>query len=147
MALKDLDPSQRAEAQAKNIEPLNDEVVFSGKASSFRGLTSTGLLLIGDSGIEYYSQRNVQDFLQIPWEEVDYVSASVVGGKRITRFAVFTRRDGHFDFSCRDNKAALRAMRGHVPEDRLQRSPNFVEVATRGAASVGRGVKGLFKKE
>ena len=67
---------------------------------------------------------------------MDYVAAEVLPGKKIARFVIFTKENGHFSFSTRDNKATLRAMRAYIPEDRLQRSPSFADVMKAGAKSL-----------
>ncbi|WP_321971221.1 DUF956 family protein [Paratractidigestivibacter sp.] len=115
----------------------NTKVEYSAKASSLNGLTSRGDIMLGDKAFEYYNERNVEDYIQIPWDKVDYVAAEVLPGKKISRFAVFTTEGSHFSFSTRDNKAALRAMRAHVSDDRLQKSPSLAKV-------LGAGVRGLL---
>lgn len=115
----------------------NSSVDLTIKATSFMGLTAYGNVMVGNKAFEFYNERNPEDFIQIPWNEVDYIAASVLfGGKRISRFAIFTKENGHFSFSTRDNKATLRAVRKYVPEDRLQRSPSFLDVAKRGLTSL-----------
>ena len=94
--------------------------------------------MVGDRAFEFYNERNKEDFIQIPWDEVDYVAAEVLPGKKIARFAIFTKENGHFDFSTRDNKATLRAMREHLPEDLLQRSPSLLDVLKAGVRSLSR---------
>ena len=66
------------------------------------------------------------------------MAAEVLPGKKIVRFAIFTKENGHFDFSTRDNKATLRAMREHLPEDLLQRSPSLLDVLKAGVRSLSR---------
>lgn len=76
------------------------------------------------------------------------MSAEVIG-KNIPRFAIFIKEaspegsqrrvwkaQGHFTFSTKDNKAALRAICEHVPADRLLCSPNFLDVAKKGVQSL-----------
>lgn len=113
-------------------QSLNTRVDYTVKATSYHSLAVYGDMMIGDKAVEFYNEKNVEDYVQIPWTEVDYVSASVVGKKNIARFAVFTKESGHFSFSTRDNKATLRAMRPYVGEDRLLRSPTFVDVCKLG---------------
>lgn len=110
----------------------NTKVEYTVKASFMNGLTSTGTVIVGDKAFEYYNDRNVEDFVQIPWEEIDYVSAEVIGKRHIARFAIFTKRNGHYTFSTKDDRATLRAVREHVPADRLLRSLSFFQVVGRG---------------
>ena len=114
----------------------NSSVDLAIKATSFQGLTTYGDIMVGNAAFEFYNERNPEDYIQIPWDQVDYVAAEVLPGKKIARFAIFTKENGHFSFSTRDNKATLRAMRAYVPEDRLQRSPSFADVMKAGAKSL-----------
>lgn len=114
----------------------NSSVDLAIKATSFQGLTTYGDVMVGNAAFEFYNERKPEDYIQIPWDQVDYVAAEVLPGKKIARFAIFTKENGHFSFSTRDNKATLRAMRAYVPEDRLQRSPSFADVMKAGAKSL-----------
>lgn len=118
----------------------NTTVEFTSRSTSFAGLSTYGNILIGDKAFEFYNERNPEDYIQIPWDEVDYVAASVMfGGRWIPRFALFTKQNGHFAFSSKDNKATLRAVREHVPADRIVRSLSFLDV-------VKAGILGLFHR-
>ncbi len=123
----------------------NSSVDLTIKATSFAGIGTYGDVMVGNKAFEFYNERNVEDYIQIPWEEVDYISAEVVG-KKITRFAIFIKQGGHFAFSTRDNKKTLRAVREYVPEDRLLRSKSFFDVVKAGTVAVGRNIVGVFKK-
>ena len=114
----------------------NSSVALALKATSFQGLTTYGDVMVGNAAFEFYNEKNPEDYIQIPWDQVDYVAAEVLPGKKIARFAIFTKENGHFSFSTRDNKATLRAMRAYIPEDRLQRSPSFADVMKAGAKSL-----------
>lgn len=114
----------------------NSSVDLALKATSFQGLTTYGDVMVGNAAFEFYNEKNPEDYIQIPWDQVDYVAAEVLPGKKIARFAIFTKENGHFSFSTRDNKATLRAMRAYIPEDRLQRSPSFADVMKAGAKSL-----------
>ena len=114
----------------------NSSVDLALKATSFQGLTTYGDVMVGNAAFEFYNEKNPEDYIQIPWDQVDYVAAAVLPGKKIARFAIFTKENGHFSFSTRDNKATLRAMWAYIPEDRLQRSPSFADVMKAGAKSL-----------
>ncbi|MCI5949122.1 MAG: DUF956 family protein [Parolsenella sp.] len=120
------------------VQSQNTKVDYTERASSLSGLATYGDVMVGDRAFEFYNERNKEDFIQIPWDEVDYVAAEVLPGKKIVRFAIFTKENGHFDFSTRDNKATLRAMREHLPEDLLQRSPSLLDVLKAGVRSLSR---------
>lgn len=119
-------------------QSMNTTVEYTTKASFLNGLGSVGDVLVGERAFEFYNQRNPEDYVQIPWDEVDYIAASLVFGKKIPRFAIFTFNNGHFSFSAQDNKALLRAITEHVPADKLVKSPSFFQV-------IGAGLKGLWK--
>ena len=114
---------------AQSINTRVDVVV---EATSYQGLTNYGKIMVGDKGFEFFNTRNVNDYIQIPWEEVDYVMASVIlKGKWIPRFAIYTKQNGYFTFSTRDNKATLRAINQYIPGERMVRSLSFFDVLKR----------------
>ena len=118
----------------------NSTVDYTVPATSFLGLTSYGNVMLGDRAFEFYNERNPEDFIQIPWDEIDHVAASVVfGGKWIPRFAIATKESGTYSFSTRDNRRTLRVMRDHLSNEQLVRSPSFFQV-------IGWGCKGLFRR-
>lgn len=105
----------------------NSTVEFTVKATFLQGLATYGDVMVGNRAFEFYNERNPEDFIQIPWGEIDRIEAEVIG-RTIVRFAIFTKKDGHFAFSTRDNGATLRALRAHVPEERMLRSLGFFDV-------------------
>jgi len=115
-------------------QSMNTKVDLTIKATSFHSLTVYGDLMIGDKALEFYNERNVEDYIQIPWTEVDRIAAEVVFGKIITRFAVMTKQNGNFSFSTRDNKKTLRAVREYVPADHMIKSTSFFDVIRFGLA-------------
>lgn len=121
------------------IQSLNSKVDLAMNATSFHGMNNYGKIMIGNHGFEFYNEQNPKDFIQIPWQEVDYVIAAVVcGGKYIPRFALQTKRSGTFSFSAKKNKEMLRAIRNYIDPARMVRSLGFFDV-------VKRNIKGLRK--
>ena len=119
----------------------NSSVDLTIPATSFAGMSTYGTIMVGNAALEFYNERNPEDYIQIPWSEVDHIAAEVVG-KKITRFAVFVREGGHFAFSTRNNKATLRAVRPYVGEDKLVRSASFADVVKAGVRGLGRRITG-----
>ena len=96
-------------------QSLNSKVDLTIKATSFAGLSTNGNVMVGNKAFEFYNERNVEDCIQIPWDTIDRVEASVL-----------------FNFSTKDNKKTLRAIREYVPADRMLRSLSFWDVFKRG---------------
>ncbi|MDO5417510.1 MAG: DUF956 family protein [Lachnospiraceae bacterium] len=114
------------------VKSLNTKVDLVVNGSSFQGLNSYGKIMIGDKAFEYYNDRNVADFIQIPWEEVDYVIASVLfKGRYIPRYAIRTKRSGTFTFASKEPKKVLRAVNQYIPKERMVHSLSFFQVLTR----------------
>ena len=110
----------------------NTKVDFSIKATSLNGLTNYGDVMVGDKAFEFYNEKNKEDYIQIPWEEVDYVIASVMfKGKKIPRYAIQTKKNGTFSFSSKEPKKVLRAINQYIPSERLVRSLSFFDVLKR----------------
>ncbi|WP_296115205.1 DUF956 family protein [uncultured Anaerococcus sp.] len=104
------------------IESQNTKIDFKTKANFLGGLTSRGDLLVGNKAIEYYNEKNVRDFIQIPYTEIKLITASVIFNKKITRFAIHTKKNGDFIFNSPENKAVLRAVNKYIPGDKLRKS-------------------------
>ena len=122
------------------VQSLNTKVDLTIQATSYLGMANYGKVMVGDQAFEFYNEKNLKDYIQIPWEEVDYVMASVMfKGKWLPRFAIVTKKNGNFTFSTRDNKKTLRAINQYIPSDRLVESLSFFQV-------IGRGFKGIFSK-
>lgn len=122
-------------------QSLNTKVDLSIRATSFQGLNEYGTIMVGDNAFEFYNSRDVNKFIQIPWEEVDYVIASVLfKGKYIPRYAIRTKKNGTYTFSSKTPKKVLRAINKYVASDHMVRSLTFFDV-------VKRNIKSLFKSK
>ncbi|WP_297428086.1 DUF956 family protein [Clostridium sp.] len=122
------------------VESLNTKVDLAIEATAFTGVADYGKIMIGDKGFEFYNSRDYRKFIQIPWEEVDYVIASVLfKGKWIPRYAIRTKKNGTYTFSSKEAKKVLRTVRNYVDPNRMVYSLSFFDV-------VKRAVKSIFKK-
>lgn len=121
-------------------QSMNRSVDLTIKGQSMMGLGKYGHIMIGDEAFEFYNERDVNDYIQIPWEQVDLVIAEVIrNGKWIPRFVLRTKDNVDFPFSTKDNKKTLRAIHKYIPGDRMVRSLSFGQV-------VSRGIKNRFNK-
>ena len=60
------------------VQSLNTKVDLTVKATSYLGLANYGEVMVGDKAFEFYNEKNIRDYIQIPWEEVNCVMASVM---------------------------------------------------------------------
>lgn len=105
------------------VKSINTKVDLTVNGTWFRGMPSYGKVMIGDKAFEFYNERNVTDFVQIPWDEVTYVVADVhFHGKYIPRFEIRTRQNGNFIFVTKDVKKTLREIRNYIPAQRMRKS-------------------------
>lgn len=115
------------------VQSINTKVDLTIDATSYLGVADYGKIMIGDKGFEFFNNRDARKFVQIPWEEVDYVVASVVlKGKWIPRYAIQTKKNGTYSFASKEPKKVLRAIREHVDPDHMVRSLGFFDVIKRG---------------
>lgn len=122
------------------VQSINTKVDLTIDATSYLGVADYGKIMIGDKGFEFFNNRDARKFVQIPWEEVDYVIASVVfKGKWIPRYAIQTKKNGTYSFASKKPKKVLRAIREYVDPDHMVRSLGFFDV-------IKRGVRNKFNK-
>lgn len=122
------------------VQSLNTKIDLVIDATSHLGMPEYGKLMIGDRGFEFYNSRNRLKYIQIPWEEVDGVVASVLfKGKWIPRYAIQTKENGNFTFSSKNPKKVLRTVRNYVDPKKMVQSLSFMDV-------VKRGLKNTFKR-
>ncbi|WP_194189511.1 DUF956 family protein [Clostridium chrysemydis] len=123
------------------VKSLNTKVDLVIEGTAFTGISDYGKIMVGDKGFEFYNDRDIRKFIQIPWEEVDCVIVSVMfKGKWIPRFALKTKKNGTYTFSSKDSKKVLRAIREYINPDNIVRSLSFFEV-------LKRAMKNIFKKD
>jgi hypothetical protein len=111
------------------VQSLNTQVDLVTNAAILTGLIDYGKIVVGDKSFEFFHDRNVNKFIQIPWAEVDLVIASVFfKGKWIPRFAIKTKRSGTFIFSSRKSGKTLKAISAYIPTKKMVRSLSFFDV-------------------
>lgn len=113
------------------VSSQNKRIDLTIKAKHLQDFTSSGQVMIGDQAFEYYNERNPRDYIQIPWDEVDLITAEVIFKKKIPRFAIHTKQNGDFIFTTMDNKKTLQAINKYIPGDRLRKSLSLIDYIKR----------------
>lgn len=108
-------------------QSLNRTADFMIQASWLGGLNAYGRILIGDRAFEFYNDRNVQQFVQIPWENIEYIAASVYFKKYISRFVVRTTDGIQYTFGSRNSRKLLSRCRRYLPDDKLVQSLSLMQ--------------------
>ena len=122
------------------VQSLNTKVDLVIDATALTGFTEYGKIMIGDKGFEFYNSRDSRKYIQIPWEEVDSVIASILlKGKWIPRYAIKTKKNATYIFSSKEPKKVLRAVRNYVDPSHMVNSLSFFDV-------IKRSLKSRFKK-
>ncbi|KAF1301321.1 MULTISPECIES: DUF956 family protein [Enterococcus] len=118
------------------VQSLNKKVDLTINATSFMGINEYGQIMIGDQAFEFYNSRDTRKYIQVPWEEVEFVIASVMfKGKWIPRYAIKTKKGGTFTFASKEPKKVLRAIREYVDPDHMVQSLGVLDVLKRAIQS------------
>ena len=95
--------------------------------------------LVGDQALEFYADRNVEDYIQIPWSSVNQIGANVSRRKVSRHFEVFTDQ-GKFLFASKDSGKILKIAREKLGNDKVVKLPTLLQI-------IGRKIKNLFAKK
>ena len=64
------------------VKSLNTEMAHTTKGTWFREGPIYGNIMVGDKAFEFYNDTKLQDYIQIPWDEITYVIADVYFGAK-----------------------------------------------------------------
>lgn len=102
-------------------QSINSTVELTTTGVSYLGIGGkVGKFLLGNKGLEFYSDANVEDYIQIPWESIDKIGANVSRNKVSRHFEVFTDK-GKFLFASKDSGKILKVARQHIGNDKVVR--------------------------
>ena len=116
---------------------MNTKVDFKAKANSMNGSFGgkSGEILVGDKAFEFYNSRNSEDYIQIPWGEIERVRAQIYfKDKYIRGFFIDTKRAGSFNFIVKNAGKTLKTMRIYLGDEKIVRNKPPLSII------------GLFKK-
>ena len=73
-------------------QSLNKTVEFHTTGVSYLGVGGkVGKILVGNAAFEFYADANVEDYVQIPLQEIEQIGANVSGRKISRNFEIYTR--------------------------------------------------------
>ena len=103
----------------------NTKIFFTTKANNMSGFFGNkhGNILIGNKAFEFYNERNPEDYIQIPWNEIERVRAQIFfKDKYIRGFFIDTKGNGVYNFIVKDAGKTLKAMREFLGNEKLVRN-------------------------
>ena len=119
-------------------QSMNSTVELTTTGVSYLGIGGkVGKFLLGNKGLEFYSDANVEDYIQIPWESIEKIGANVSQNKVSRHFEIFTDK-GKFLFASKDSGKILKVARQHIGNDKVVRMLTLVQTVI---ASLSRFVK------
>lgn len=108
-------------------QSLNKTVEFQTTGISYLGFGGkVGKFLVGDKALEFYKNTNVEDYIQIPWENIVSIGANVSNNKVSRHFQVVTDK-GKFLFSSKDSGKILKIARQHIGNDKIIKLPTLIQ--------------------
>lgn len=117
----------------------NTTVELTVKGVSYTGMSGkVGQFLVGDKALEFYSDSNVEDYIQMPWENILHIGANVSQNKISRHFEVVTT-SGKFLFASSDSGKILKLARDYIGDDKVVRLPTLVQ-------TIVKKIRGLFQK-
>lgn len=121
-----------AQSQNKTVELQTSGISYLGMGGK------VGKFLIGDKALEFYADANVEDYIQIPWENVQQIGANVSGNHISRHFQVFTD-SGKFLFASKDSGKILKEAREHLGNEKIVKLPTLLQ-------TIGSFFRNLFAK-
>ncbi|ERK57612.1 hypothetical protein HMPREF1983_01061 [Gemella bergeri ATCC 700627] len=110
---------------------INTKVVYNTKANFLSGGIGNkhGDILVGDKAIEFYNHRNPEDYIQIPWEQIERVRAQIFfKDKYIRGFFIDTKKDGSFNFVVKNAGKCLKEMREFIGNEKIVRNKPLISL-------------------
>ena len=120
------------------VMSMNTKVVYTTKANYLTGSIGNkhGDVMVGDKAFEFYNHRNPEDYIQIPWTEIDKVRAQMFfRDKYIRGFFIDTKSAGSFNFIVKNSGKCLKEMREFIGNEKIVRNKPMLSL------------KNLFKKK
>ena len=109
-------------------QSINSTVELTTTGVSYLGMGGkVGKFLLGNKGLEFYSDANVEDYIQIPWENIEKIGANVSRNKVSRHFEVFTDKC-KFLFASKDSGKILKVARQHIGNDKVIRMLTLVQI-------------------
>lgn len=100
-------------------QSMNTKALLTVKAECFNTVDNYGTIMLGDKAFEFYSSRNPNRYIQIPWDDIAWVRAVVVNKKYFGRYIIETKSGESFSFAGKETKKVLQTIAQFVDPDHI----------------------------
>ncbi|MCS4488242.1 DUF956 family protein [Streptococcus sciuri] len=109
------------------VQSLNSTVELTTTGVSYLAMgNKVGKFLLGNKGLEFYNDKNVNDYIQIPWNSINKIGANLTGRNISRHFEVYTNQ-GKFLFASKDSGKILKIARQHIGDEKVIRLPTLIQ--------------------
>jgi hypothetical protein len=117
-------------------QSLNTTVKLTTNAILYLGIGAKyGKILIGDKAFEFFNDANVEDFIQIPWQDISEVQGVVTLNNKIGRQFVIvlekqgaSKRTNQLRFSSKETGKVLKIIREQLGDEKVVRTPTLLKI-------------------
>jgi len=122
------------------VQSINTKVDLVVDATSFMELTAYGEIMVGDRGFEFYHARDPRKHIQVPWEQLERVRATVfLKGRWIPRFTLETKSGMMLIFASKKPKMLLFLIGRQIGCDNIVHDIGMLDVLSRLFVNIERG--------
>ena len=108
-------------------QSINSQVELTTSGVSYMTFGGkVGKFLLGNKGLEFYPNVNVEQYIQIPWDQIEAIGANVSDKKISRHFEVYTARS-RFLFASKDSGKILKVARNHIGNDKVVKLPTLLQ--------------------
>lgn len=110
-------------------QSLNTSVELTTTGVCYIGIAGNkvGKFLVGDKALEFYPDVNVEQYVQIPWGEIQQISANVTGKSISRHFQVMISEKRIILFASKDSGKILKIARQHIGNEKVVRSLTLLQ--------------------
>ncbi|MFC4652056.1 DUF956 family protein [Lactococcus nasutitermitis] len=124
------------------VESINTRADLATEAIAYLGFPKYGKIMIGDKGMEFFSDRNVADNMAFPWASIRAVEGRVTHDKKIGKnFYLILNNKHKIRFSSRQAGHILKLVRDNIGNDNVVKSSTFVGTFAKAFKRIGKKKK------
>ncbi|CAM3167204.1 DUF956 domain-containing protein [Lactococcus hircilactis] len=125
------------------VKSINTRADFTAEAIVYLGLPKYGKIMLGDKGMEFFSDRNVADNMTFPWPSIRLVEGRVThhGQKIGKNFYLVLNNKHRIRFSSGQAGHILKIIRENIGNENVVKSATFFGTLSHAFKKLGKKKK------